>query len=409
MIRDSRRDPGLLYYTGPHELALQVFPFSPGETRTVELELMYPEGLVRTIDIDGKTAQLGSIHRVAVSAPETDVVVLNKPALDELPLIQRKPYWHFIVDHSAQAPSPETVLERIQAVQALKPSVTAMRATLVNFQSSQNYDNIDDLMSALNLGKLPANGGFVPDRAIMQAMMAYADDSLRTDADYDAFPIFVMITDQDSKPWTLDLRPLAGWTPETPGVMVAGPNETSAIDWQGQPTKAFVSEPVRPVSVLAKGDGVRPLPGGAWSAAAIFSTDSRGQELRFLESEGRTFVPMDQLTELPSDDPYVKALNLQAASLSAEQNPAWLTSALPELVSMSRAQGVLIPQTSYIVVENSAQWRMLEKTEKDKLKADPNLELMETPEPALWLLGIALVAFEIVRRRRQAKFSSSDG
>ena len=64
-----------------------------------------------------------------------------------------------------------------------------------------------------------------------------------------------------------------------------------------------------------------------------------------------------------------------------------LTGALPELVSMSRAQGVFIPH--YIVVETSAHWRMLEKTEKDKLKTDPNLELMETPEPALWLLGIA--------------------
>ncbi|QYY35384.1 MSEP-CTERM sorting domain-containing protein [Ruficoccus sp. ZRK36] len=399
MIRDSRRDPGLLYYTGPHELTLHVFPFNSGETRTVELELMYPEGLVRTVEIDGITAQLGNIEHVAVSSSNADSVVLNKPALDGLPLIQRKPYWHFIIDHSTQALPPETTLECIQSVLESHPSVTEMRATLVNFESGQSYDNLDDLKRALMENKLTARGGFLPDRAIMQALTAYANETLRTDADYDTYPVFVIISDQSIKPWELDLSPLAGWVPETPGVAVTGPGEASGIDWQGNPMEALAPTPVLPVSMLAKGDSVRPLPGGAWSAVATFTPESRGQELRFLESEGRTFVPLDQLTELSLENPYIKATNLQSASLAAEQNPARLTGALPELVSTSKAQGILIPQTSYIVVENSAQWRMLEKTEKEKLDANPNLELVETPEPAIWLLGISLFAFEAVRRR----------
>ena len=78
---------------------------------------------------------------------------------------------------------------------------------------------------------------------------------------------------------------------------------------------------------------------------------------------------------------------------------------LPEVVHLSRESGILLPATSYIVVENSAQWKMLELKEKQKLKNKKALEFtdtVETPEPSTWILIIS-VLFIFAWLRRQAK------
>jgi hypothetical protein len=406
MIRDtSRQDPGLLFYTGPDELRLLVFPLEPGQTRTVELELMYPEGFAWDVTIDDKNAILGEIQRVALSAPNTAAAVLNKPALDELPLIQRKPYWHFIVDHSLKAPPVDDILERIAAVQALSPSIVEWRASLASFETTEYFDNLDDLKTGLLHPVANSSGGFLPDRAIMQSLTEYAQNSLRTDANYEEFPVFVMITNQEDIPWTHDLRLLADWTPEMPGVLIAAaPLKIYSLDWQGSPVLwevDMLDQQVSPVSLLAMGDSVRPVRNDLSNATCFFAPDSAGQPLRFLESENRTFVPLSESTVLPADNPYAQALGLLESSLAPKRNPALLSNALPELVKASKAQGILIPQTSYMVVENHAQWRILEQKEKDKLEGNPELELMETPEPAIWLLGGLLIALEVSRRYKR--------
>ncbi len=405
MIRDvTRRDPGLLFYTGPNELQLQVFPLAKDETRTVEFELTYPEGLARSIEIDGQKAPLGDIQRVAmVTATDAGpVVVLNKPALDELPLIQRKPYWHFIVDWSEGSQSHEEMIASIQQLTQISGLEYDFTTTLANFDSivlHQRFllDSAPQRLDPILLRKfLQREGGFLPARAIMQSLVSYEQEYLQADAEYDRYPIFVLLTNKKVKPWPDDLRPFTVWTPEAPGVLVATPDGVTALDWQGKPMELPPADLVPPVGVLALGESVQPVLYGPWTAKLDF-TD--GGELRFLESEGRTFVPLGDVTALTATNDYGQGLALQAASLAVERDPARETEALPSLVAASKETGVLIPQTSYIVVENSAQWRMLERTEKEKLEANSELELMETPEPAVWILGALLLAFEAARRR----------
>ena len=61
---------------------------------------------------------------------------------------------------------------------------------------------------------------------------------------------------------------------------------------------------------------------------------------------------------------------------------------------------MIVPATSYIVVENSAQWKLLALKESQKLGGSNALEFEETPEPATALLLLGGGALLLSRRRR---------
>jgi hypothetical protein len=76
---------------------------------------------------------------------------------------------------------------------------------------------------------------------------------------------------------------------------------------------------------------------------------------------------------------------------------------LAELVKSSRESGILIPATSYIVVENQAQWRMLERSERTKLNQNEALEFLETPAPSAFVLFGGLALWFFGRRAKRSR------
>jgi hypothetical protein len=69
------------------------------------------------------------------------------------------------------------------------------------------------------------------------------------------------------------------------------------------------------------------------------------------------------------------------------------------LIEASRKSAILLASGSYIVVENQAQWRMLETGERQKLAQNQALDFVETPAPpALW--AVAGFAGWLLFRRR---------
>jgi len=82
-----------------------------------------------------------------------------------------------------------------------------------------------------------------------------------------------------------------------------------------------------------------------------------------------------------------------------------------DLLKESRFLNIVIPSTSYIVVENSAQWRILERKEAQSLNAESTLDFDEkqTPEPGIILL-ILLIIYIIIFNKRAGMFcKSADG
>lgn len=76
--------------------------------------------------------------------------------------------------------------------------------------------------------------------------------------------------------------------------------------------------------------------------------------------------------------------------------------ALGELLALCRATGILVPSVAYMVVENTAQWKMLERAEKKATKGHEGLAMQETvPEPSTLLLVITGAAALLGARRRR--------
>jgi hypothetical protein len=99
--------------------------------------------------------------------------------------------------------------------------------------------------------------------------------------------------------------------------------------------------------------------------------------------------------------PWTRALALQLRQNDHARSPGDAATDLKSLVQASRETGVLLATTSYIVVENSAQWRTLEASEKQKLGQNTALAFRETPAPpALWLAG-AFIIYLVYRARKK--------
>ena len=84
--------------------------------------------------------------------------------------------------------------------------------------------------------------------------------------------------------------------------------------------------------------------------------------------------------------------------------PATAEASRRDLLARSRKHGILIPDTAYIVVENRAQWDMLDRAEAKSLKADSKLafdEFIESPAPPMLLLLPVVFLLPIARRRRR--------
>lgn len=408
MIRDSRRDPGLLFYTKPDELELRVFPFTKNQTRIIEIEFNYPKDYARSLFVGKEEVRLGGVDRVAIttSLGDSTIASLNRPALDELPLIQRKPYWHFIVDRSIHGPDAEQLKAAIERLRKTYPDIIDGRVTLANYQSIEVNENngpasLDTIKASLASDQLetllPQDGGFLPNRAIMESFADYAQTDLRKDADFERFPIFVLLTNAESHPTIEDLEPFSDFTPEAQGVLISRRDNLTAVDWNGEPIQLPESNVVPPVGMLSAGEVVRPTLYGIWTAT--FDFEGGQGPLTFLETKGRTFVTLDRITQLPQSDLYSRAMQLNAEAARLDRNPGKRQHALTDQVLLAKESGVLTPFTAYIVVENSAQWKMLKRTEKQKLSGNPELEKMETPEPSVWFLAVILLALEWLRRK----------
>ena len=96
-IRDTRRDPGILYYLSGNKVALRVFPFAAGEVRRTGLRVVHKEPVA--LQVGGREVQLGEPIRKAaftatVATAGGSIQYLSAAAKRALPLVRRKPYYH---------------------------------------------------------------------------------------------------------------------------------------------------------------------------------------------------------------------------------------------------------------------------------------------------------------------------
>lgn len=409
MIRDSeRRDPGLLYYQHADELELRVFPVIAAQPSVVEIDFLIP---VAAVDLaitpdrsdPGKTLRLaGDLIRPALAVTEHGIALVGVSPASALPPVPREIYFHLIVDRSAQTAFTGTMGEAIASLQKSFPQATRARVTLANYES---IDVIKTLTPLNNLAHrntaeltnpLPLSGGFTLDRTLAAAIRQHRDEDLNQPnqaAPIPPQPIFVVLGDNvESSPLSLDLA--SQWSVLLPQLSVYQLRSDGSLRLLHGP-EGVISAPlvrlggmVRPVAKkelipFEKSDG--PI--------AIDSFDPSTNRWRAL---GKCAIRMAR-------DKWSQAVDLQLAEAAQSRSPGDAKIPLGDLVKLSRDTEIMIPATSYIVVENSAQWRTLEASERQKLGQNSALAFRETPVPSTLMLIFAFAASLTLRRARTTR------
>jgi hypothetical protein len=433
MIRDfTRRDPGLLVFKGENQLHLNIFPFATNEVRTTGIEFLFPRGVHPHLRIGSREVALGGSDETAAEGPFMAALgdgrvnlVLPQEVLRQQPTVTRQPYLHFIVDRSAAATNlTDNLLERLARLEDQAPGVAKnRRITLVNYEWLDMGP--DEVPSAKSL---PRRGGFCYDRAIAHALLqAQEAGGGMAQGDKPRVPVFVVIAANGAmSPRTVDLTPFQRLVPDMPVYYLATDSGLSEVPFDGSATQtvshirhpapvvlfrseqrlaaslpdaalAWITFPPVPGSsslVLKGGTAATPSEGSGAAAPPRTSTP------KVFDPSRAAFRPVAGVRSV-SDGRYTQGLGLWAAYRETLWSPDTLDERLPQLVTASRASGILTPLTSYMVVENTAQEKILARKEKQALGAQKALEFEEPqrmPEPgAVWLLPVALLLLFLAR------------
>ena len=139
---------------------------------------------------------------------------------------------------------------------------------------------------------------------------------------------------------------------------------------------------------------------------AQFSTNILNKKVSVYNSEHDEFIPLDNIRNYLEASQYANGLDLMFDNYEILVNPAKFDERLPSIVKRSREYGIMVPVTSYVIVERSSQWKILKKKEKQRLRTSKGLEFEEdfdTPAPPLWFLLILLFIWYYLRNKSHIK------
>jgi len=422
MIRDVvNRDPGLVVFESDDTVRLNVFPFNCEQARTTGIRFIYPEGLRPTIRVGDRAVALYAEDAPATPPKPTRVplgvrgeaYVLSAQTLGDMPAIVRPRYLHVLVDAAnGAAETSADYATRIAAVAKQFPDVTHCRLSLVNYAAKPlaggrliPLSEVGDVLGKAGITPDTCMGGFCPDRAIRRILLSRQavgiEESLRV-------PVFVALQARDTtRVTTGNLSAFERFVPEEPAYYLSLPDPSLHRVPFGETEQEKVTEVSvpRPVVCLVGESGAAVA--AADGSSTVLALPAPVGDVKVLKGTSPdAAVPLTNTVTVDENCVYAQGLQLWDAYRQTQFRPDTLNARLPGIVKASRETGVLVPLTSYIVVENQAQWEMLKRKEKQSLKADHALEFDEHQEspapPVAWLVPVALLL--LWRHRRKGAF-----
>ena len=383
MIRDTeRRDPGLLVYNNPQEVELRVFPIMKDAPATVEIDFLIPDDIdaIHAPEVLPNPAELipklyPTRAQVATGSDFTYIAPLD---IDSLPKVKREQNLHLIIDRSQHNGFEGTAEEARQLTREKFPNLQASRITLANY-------NVLELAEDFGMDSLPIGGGFDLDKALAHSIARYSSEVLDSRNDtLPTEPIFIIVgrTALQELP---ELEKTKIWQ-----------SQLSALQIYSAGLENTVLKPLTPEvdsarPIIRVGNSLRP----AHSRRSLLFTyfpDFDAPAPEYYDPDSPAGWHPLEYDHHAADDQWTQAIELWVRNHRYAASPGSATATLKDLVAASRRSGVLLPATSYIVVENEAQWRMLEKKEGQKLEQNEALDFLETPAPSglILVLGFGL-------------------
>nr|WP_288834896.1 MSEP-CTERM sorting domain-containing protein [uncultured Flavobacterium sp.] len=385
-IRNENKDPGILYYLTGNKVAFRVFPFSKNEVRKTGIEILHKEPINFTID--NNFVKLGNDEEKIINENEKsdEVIYISAKQKRTLKQLQRKPYFHFLVDVSIDKDKYfNEFVERIDNTLKKNPRLAKnARITFVN-----SYVNTIPLKSGWKqfYERQTFEGGFYLDRAVKTTLFkAYKEQT-------NSYPVLVVVTDNIQKS-VLDK--------DFSDFKMAFPDDDLFYNFNEK--GEFKSHSLMSNSIEQLSDSCK------------FTFDHSVLEFKidkqvfYLPNNNQpSIILRNDIFQIEADE--IKEKNWKSALLihgkwnSHTLHPEISNNECLNLVKYSFISKVMTPMTSYLVVENEAQKKVLKKKQKQVLSSNMLLDIGEETqrmsEPGLLILTILLGFVFCIKRKQQ--------
>src|SRR5690606_14780507 len=371
-IRNENRDPGILHYLTGNKVAFRVFPFSKNEVRKTGIEFLHKEPIKLTID--NNIVELGNEEETIGGIIETEnVVYVSARQKQSLKPVQRKQYFHFLVDVSKDRNNySNDFTKRINKVlESNKPLSENAQISFVN-----SYVNTFPLNNdwKQHFQSQTFEGGFYLERAINTTLFnAYKNKS---------YPVIVVVTDSiQNAVLDKDFSDFKFAFPESDLFYNLSNNGTLQAH-------SLIKNPLEPQpEILRECQFCETVLEYKLSDNSIAYLPNNNQPSIILKKD--IFETAE--TEIKEKN-WQSALTMQTKWTSQILHPETSDKEWLNLVKYSFVSKVMTPVTSYLVVENEAQKAILKKKQEQVLSGNKSLDLDEDTqrmsEPSLWILTI---------------------
>jgi hypothetical protein len=388
-IRNTNRDPGILYYLTGNKVAFRIFPFSKDEIRKTGIEFLHKEPI--SLNIDNNIVELGNINETVYENIETkNITYVSVQKKQKLKSVKRKPYFHFLVDVSKDKSSNSTeFIKRIERVlEDNKPLSENAKISYVNsYVTTTTLDN--DWKEQYK--NRTFEGGFYLDRAIRTALFNAYKDKSKT------YPVIVVVTDSiQNAVLDKDFADLKFTFPEN--------DLFFNLDKTGNLKEHSLTEsPIKELPEILR---------ECMFCETVLEYKLSDNSFAYIPNNNEPSIILKKdifgVTEAEIiEKNWQSALKMQGQWTLQILHPETSDKEWLNMVKYSFISKVMTPVTSYLVVENEAQKAMLKKKQEQALSGNKSLDLGEDTqrmsEPSLILLTIlvGLILWFKEKRKRQ--------
>jgi hypothetical protein len=388
-IRNTNRDPGILYYLTGNKVAFRIFPFSKDEIRKTGIEFLHKEPI--SLNIDNNIVELGNINETVYENIETkNITYVSVQKKQKLKSVKRKPYFHFLVDVSKDKSSNSTeFIKRIERVlEDNKPLSENAKISYVNsYVTTTTLDN--DWKEQYK--NRTFEGGFYLDRAIRTALFNAYKDKSKT------YPVIVVVTDSiQNAVLDKDFAYLKFTFPEN--------DLFFNLDKTGNLKEHSLTEsPIKELPEILR---------ECMFCETVLEYKLSDNSFAYIPNNNEPSIILKKdifgVTEAEIiEKNWQSALKMQGQWTLQILHPETSDKEWLNMVKYSFISKVMTPVTSYLVVENEAQKAMLKKKQEQALSGNKSLDLGEDTqrmsEPSLILLTIlvGLILWFKEKRKRQ--------
>lgn len=386
-IVNTNRDPGILYYLKGNKVGFRVFPFLKSEVRKTGIEFIHKEPV--TLNIDNNILELGNTNQTTSNNYYEDENIIYLPASmkEDLNLIKRKPYFHFIINTSENKYEySNEFVNRIEKLAAQNSNY--MQNAKISFVNT--YTNTIDFDNNWknNYNKCKFEGGFFLDMAIRKILVESYNKK-----DY-TYPLIIVVTDNlnqaiiDYNYYDLKIA-----FPESN--LFYSLNENAQIT-----THSLISNPTNILNdtILFNPD------------YSVFEYKYDKNSVAFLANNNQPEIILKKdVFEISEKDinekDWISGLKMQAMWTSLILHPEISNKEWLNLVKYSFKSKLMCPLTSYLVVENEAQKAMLQKKQDEVLSGnkslDTNDEVQRMDEPGIFILGLLFIFVLLYLKRKK--------